>query len=63
MARQGQSVRGLANALGISDTSARSRYAGRVEYGVNELHTVAQWLGVSASDFFHAPKDLVTAAV
>jgi len=46
MARQGKSKGELAQALGVTLNTAKSRYSGSQPYNVVELVQVALWLGV-----------------
>ncbi len=47
MARQGKSKGELAQALGVTLNTAKSRYEGSQPYNLVELVQVALWLGVS----------------
>lgn len=46
MARLGRTQRELAVVLGVSQPTVSARLAGRRDFTVAELRTVAKWLGV-----------------
>lgn len=55
MARQDRSVASLADTLGLSRTTARSRYNGHTPFNLLEVAVVANWLGVSVDRLTSTP--------
>lgn len=62
MARRGVTQAKLAAALGLSQPSVSARLRGVTPFDVDELHTVADFLGVPLSDLLPADAPKVGAA-
>jgi transcriptional regulator with XRE-family HTH domain len=54
MARQRKSGIELASLLDLSQTSASRRLLGQTAFSLDELATVADWLGVPVSNFIRS---------
>jgi hypothetical protein len=46
MARQGKTMSELCGVLQLSNKTARTRYMGQTELGLNEIEAVSVWLGI-----------------
>lgn len=57
MGWQARSVPELAKALGIGLRSAQRRYKGELEFGLDEVAEVAEWLGVSRNQLLTGQRD------
>lgn len=62
MARRGVTQAKLAAALGLSQPSVSARLRGVTPFDVDELHTIAAFLGVPLSDLLPADAPKVGAA-
>lgn len=51
MARQKKTQEQLAEALGVNPVTASRRINGTAPFNIEEIFTVAQWLGVRPEDF------------
>lgn len=57
MAYQARSVTELASVLGLGVRATQRRYAGEVEFGLDEIEEVAAWLGVSKTQLLTGHRD------
>ncbi|MGV9742809.1 helix-turn-helix domain-containing protein [Nocardia farcinica] len=53
MARKGKTIAALAEVIGRTEPTARSRYHGRSPFNFDELMAVCRWLGVTLAQLHH----------
>lgn len=60
IARQRKTVQGLAVVLGSSQSTASRRYLGEVPFDMCEMFDVADWLGVTVTEFDRRARETAT---